>query len=164
MVELTTDRRERVAPGARLHASRDVAERHRAGASDQTLEVRGARPLKPGADETTGLGRWVVSFAGVRSREQAESLRGLALTAEALATGDDLWVHQLIGAEVRLPDGTAVGVVKEVEANPASDLLVLEGGTLIPLTFVTSHGDGEVVVEVPNGLLDSAGQHGAKEP
>lgn len=93
------------------------------------------------------------SFAGVTTREQAESLRGLALAAEALSTADDLWVHELIGAEVSLPDGTAVGVVKEVEANPASDLLVLRDGTLIPLTFVTAHGQGEVVIDPPAGLL-----------
>ena len=42
-----------------------------------------------------------------------------------------------------------------VEANPASDLLSLDGGGLIPLRFVTSSEPGvRVVVDIPDGLLD----------
>jgi 16S rRNA processing protein RimM len=44
--------------------------------------------------------------------------------------------------------------VESVQANPASDLLVLEDGGLIPLTFLVSHEDGRVVVDPPAGLLD----------
>ncbi len=44
-----------------------------------------------------------------------------------------------------------------VEANPASDLLVLDGGGLIPLRFVVGSSPGErVTVDVPDGLLDLA--------
>ena len=44
-----------------------------------------------------------------------------------------------------------------VEANPASDLLVLDGGALIPLRFVVGTVPGErVTVAVPDGLLDLA--------
>ena len=52
--------------------------------------------------------------------------------AEPLAdVGDDdddtLWIHELIGAEVVGVDGRSYGAVEAVEANPASDLLVLPG-------------------------------------
>ena len=41
-----------------------------------------------------------------------------------------------------------------VEANPASDLLVLESGHLVPMVFVVEATDGRVVVDPPAGLLD----------
>jgi 16S rRNA processing protein RimM len=52
-------------------------------------------------------------------------------------------------------DGVELGTVSGVEANPASDLLVLSGGGLIPLTFVTGSEPGvRVTVDIPDGLLD----------
>ena len=48
-----------------------------------------------------------------------------------------------------------LGTVVSVEANPASDLLVLDGGALIPLRFVVGNEPGvRVTVDVPDGLLD----------
>ena len=42
-----------------------------------------------------------------------------------------------------------------VEANPASDLLVLDSGALVPLTFVTSVDPNvRVDVDVPEGLFE----------
>ncbi len=57
---------------------------------------------------------------------------------------------------VRDAGGAALGRVAAVEANPASDLLVLESGGLIPMRFVTEHdADAHTVdVEIPEGLLD----------
>ena len=43
---------------------------------------------------------------------------------------------------------------KAVQANPASDLLVLDGGQLVPLRFVVEHGPGRVVIDPPAGLLE----------
>jgi 16S rRNA processing protein RimM len=63
-------------------------------------------------------------------------------------------VHQLIGMPVIAEDGITVGVVESVQANPASDLLVLDTGTLIPAVFVVERRDGAVVVDLPEGLLD----------
>ena len=64
-----------------------------------------------------------------------------------------LWVDE-IGAEVRTTDGATVGVVAAIEADPASDLLVLASGALIPSRFVVGPlSDGVIVVEVPEGLL-----------
>jgi 16S rRNA processing protein RimM len=102
-------------------------------------------------------GRLRVQFEGVSSREEAEAIRDVVLMGEPPGeseAGEDLWVHQLIGSTVFDTTGAEVGRVASVEANPASDLLVLEAGGLIPCRFVVSHGDGRVEVEVPEGLLD----------
>jgi len=40
-----------------------------------------------------------------------------------------------------------------VEANPAHDLLVLDGGGLVPMVFVVEHAEGRVVIDPPEGLL-----------
>jgi 16S rRNA processing protein RimM len=100
-------------------------------------------------------GRWIVKFAGVSGREEAEALRGAVLSAPALDDPDELWVHELVGAEVAGVDGRSYGPVVEVEANPASDLLVLEGGGLVPLRFVVAHDRDahRVVIDPPEGLL-----------
>jgi 16S rRNA processing protein RimM len=63
-------------------------------------------------------------------------------------------VHDLVGAEVLEPDGTRRGRVTAVVANPAADLLELDTGALVPLTFVVEHGGGRVVVDPPVGLFD----------
>ena len=68
---------------------------------------------------------------------------------------DALWVHELIGSLVDDGSGTELGRVTGVQANPASDLLVLDGGGLIPLRFVTGSDPGvRVTVDIPDGLLD----------
>jgi 16S rRNA processing protein RimM len=100
-------------------------------------------------------GLHLVRFVGVADRSAAEALRGLVLRAPALERPGTLWVHQLIGARVVSIGGAELGTVAAVEANPASDLLVLDGGGLIPLRFMVSHSPGdEVVVDIPQGLLD----------
>ena len=68
---------------------------------------------------------------------------------------DALWIHELIGSEVEDTDGRQLGTVEAIEANPASDLLVLGGGALIPLRFVVASEPGvRITVDVPDGLLD----------
>ena len=107
---------------------------------------------------TPHQGRWIVAFEGVGDRDGAEALRGTVLMAEPLAGGaddDTLWIHELIGAEVVGVDGQSYGAVEAVEANPASDLLVLPGGKLVPLVFVVSGPTaGRLVIDPPAGLLD----------
>lgn len=132
IVELFTDRTERLAPGTSLSTE------------GGPLVVERSSPH---------LGRWIVQFDGVAGVDGAEALRGVVLSAEPLEDPDALWVHELVGAEVVGVDGTAYGQVQAVEANPASDLLVLDGGGLVPLRFVVSHGDGRVVIDPPAGLL-----------
>jgi 16S rRNA processing protein RimM len=132
VVALSTNRPERVATGAVLHVD------------GRPLTVSASRPHQH---------RWIVRFDGVDSREAAEALHGSLLRAEPLDDPDALWVHELIGGTVVDQHGTSHGPVLEVELNPAADLLVLEGGALVPLTFVVEHGDGRIVVDVPEGLL-----------
>jgi 16S rRNA processing protein RimM len=99
--------------------------------------------------------RFVVHFEGIDSVEAAQSLRGLVLRAEPLEDPDALWVHELVGAEVfDAGDGRLLGRVAAVVENPASDLLELEDGALVPLRFVVAHEPGRVCVDLPAGLLD----------
>ena len=100
--------------------------------------------------------RWLVRFDEVRTRDDAEAVSGTVLRAEAVV--DDrasYWVHDLIGAEVVDADGVAHGRVTEVLENPASDVLVLDRGPLVPLRFATWDDDGRLVVDGPEGLLDA---------
>ena len=97
---------------------------------------------------------WDVQFAGVESRADAEALHGLVLRAEPLDDPDALFVHELIGSEVVDEAGTVLGTVESVEQNPASNLLVLDSGGLIPLRFLVERRGDCLVVEVPQGLLD----------
>jgi len=112
------------------------------------LEVAAATPHQ---------GRWIVAFAGISSRNEAETYRGTVLSAEPLDDddgGDTLWVHELVGSEVVDKAGRSYGAVLAVEANPASDLLVLKGDRLVPLVFVVLKAPGRIVIDPPAGLLD----------
>ena len=84
------------------------------------------------------LNKYVVNFAGIDSREQAEALRGSVLYAPPLDDPDELWVHQLVGAKVVDQAGISRGEVVSVVANPACDLLELVDGTLVPSRFVVA--------------------------
>ena len=137
VVELVTNREERVATGAVLRSG------------DRPLEVVRARPFS-----ATGAGRWIVTFRGVGDLNGAEALRDAVLCAPPLDDPDALWVHDLIGATVVDAGGEALGTVTAVQANPASDLLVLSTGALIPLHFVTGRAAATVTVDLPAGLLD----------
>ena len=135
MLTLTTDRTERADPGTVLYAG------------ERSLLVEESRPHQ---------GRFIVHFAGVDTREAAEELRGVVLTADPLAgaDADDLWAHELIGSVVVDRGGTELGSVVAIEANPAHDLLVLDGGGLVPMVFVVEQRPGVVTVDPPAGLLD----------
>ncbi len=137
IVELTTNRDERVLAGTVL--------RRRSGGDLRILEsspMGGARR------------RWIVTFEGVVDRAGADGLRGEQLLAAPIDDADELWVHDLIGTEVRDGDGVTHGTVTSVEANPASDLLVTDTGALVPLRFVVERGAGWVRVDPPDGLFD----------
>lgn len=129
-----------------------MAPRTRLTGGERSFEVKTATRLP----DVGGQARWLVFFSGMDTREAAEAVRGIVLQAEPLDLVDEdtLWIHELVGAELFDTSGEVVGTVAEVEANPASDLLVLEDGRVIPLTFVTRSGDGTLVVDGPPGLLD----------
>ena len=90
----------------------------------------------------------------MHTREAADELREAVLLAPAVADPQALFVHDLVGCQVVEVDGTARGEVVAVQANPASDLLVMEDGNLVPLRFVVGRQEGRLVVEVPAGLFD----------
>jgi 16S rRNA processing protein RimM len=99
--------------------------------------------------------RYIVRLEGVTERGVAETWRGVILRAEPLDDDEGaLWVHELVGAEVALLDGSVVGTVEEVQANPAADLLVLDTGALVPVVFVTDQTPGRVTIDPPDGLFD----------
>ena len=138
LVKLTSDRTSRLDPGSVL-----VTERGPLTVVQSSLHND----------------RWIVRFDEIDGRDDADVWRGTLLQAEATddpadGDGDGFWVHQLVGAAVVLVDGTEVGVVREVEANPASDLLVLDTGTLVPLVFVVDRAPGRVTIDPPDGLLE----------
>ena len=136
-MSLVSNRDERTAPGARLWAD------------GRELVVERARPDKD---------RWIVQFEGVTNRDQAERLRGVELTASRLVDDiedDVLWVDDLIGLHVE-DRGVRRGCVTAVQQNPASDLLVLESGVLVPSRFVVEVVDDVVITDCPSGLFELA--------
>jgi 16S rRNA processing protein RimM len=135
-VRLTADIPERVTPGSVFQTTRGP------------LTVERSKPFQQG---------YIIAFAGIADRNEAELLRGLLLKAEPLDLDDDdvIWIDDLFNALVVSTDGVERGRVVEVEENPAADLLVLDSGVLIPLTFVVEVEPNErIVVEVPEGLFE----------
>ena len=134
VVRFTSEREERRAVGAVVLGP------------DGPLTVAAARHLSGGD--------WVVRYAEVPDRGAAEALHGAVLSAEAIDDPDELWVHQLLGSLVVDQDGCERGTVAEVHEGVAADLLVLDTGHLVPVTFVVGHGPGRIEVDVPDGLFD----------
>ena len=114
-------------------------------------------------------GRLLLSFEGVHDRTAAEGLRGLLLEVER---GDDetpddpeeFYDSALIGCEVVLRDGTAIGTITEVAHLPAQDLLVVDrspGEVLVPFVErfvpVVDIAARRVVIDPPPGLLEDVG-------
>ena len=141
VVNLVTNRMERIAAGQRLTV-------RRAGSppNDATeLMVTSSRPFGH---------RHLVYFEGVSTREAAEALRGAQLLAPPVEDPGAMFVHDLIGSEVIDVGGASHGIVAAVEANPASDLLVGEAGWLVPLRFVVERRGRQLVVDAPEGLFE----------
>ena len=146
VVALTSDREERVAVGSRLETDRGP------------LVVASARrEHRKGQQRHTGqyTSHWVVAFDGYAGRDAAEALRDLVLRAEPIDDPDALWVDDLVGSAVELVgSGERIGTCVAVIANPASDLLELDTGALVPVVFLVERAPGRLVVDPPDGLLD----------
>jgi 16S rRNA processing protein RimM len=112
-------------------------------------------------------GRFVVHFAGIEDRTAAESLRGQTLTIDVDPTElpedpDEFYDHQLVGLNVKLEDGSLVGVVGEVIHLPSQDLLSVkrEGDTEVLIPFVLEFvpeidlDTKTVTITPPPGLLN----------
>jgi 16S rRNA processing protein RimM len=133
-VDLSSDRVERLAPGVTL------------------LSERGPLVVLEAAAHQA---RFIVSFDRIHSREEAERWRGVVLSAPRIRDESVIWIDQLFGAEVVDTQGVLRGVVVDVEANPASDLMVLDSGALVPLTFVvTLEANTRVEIDAPEGLFE----------
>jgi 16S rRNA processing protein RimM len=110
----------------------EVTDRYAPGAvfsleDGRTLTVRAARPHQQ---------RLLVTFVEIADRTEAERIRGqvLLVPAELAPTIDEedrFWVHQVVGLEVVTEEGRSLGRIVEVQANPANDLWVTDGGVLI---------------------------------
>ena len=98
--------------------------------------------------------RWLVTFEEVRDRASAQRFTNAPAFAEPLDDPEELWVHELIGSRVVEADGTPRGTCVAVIDNPAADLIELDSGALVPVVFVTSHADGEIVIDPPAGLFE----------
>ena len=136
VVSLITPRLERLAAGSVLQTDRGP------------VTVQSSRPHQH---------RFLVRFDRITDRDAAEGWRGVVLSAPPVLDADDgtLWLHELVGATVVDQHGTSHGTVVALLDNPASDLLELADGRLIPLVFVVGHEPGvRIDVDVPSGLLD----------
>ena len=145
VVRLLTNNPDRLDAGSPLVADTSAGLR--------SLTVTASRPHRD---------RHLVTLEGVSDRSGAEALAGAVLFAEPVTDDPSgYWIHDLVGAEVVDPAGVVRGSVVAVVANPASDLLELDSGPLVPLRFATwapGAGPGEaqpprLVVDGPVGLL-----------
>jgi 16S rRNA processing protein RimM len=135
LVDLSSDRVERLAPGTTL------------------LSDRG--PLVVVAAAVHQKTRFIVTFDRIATREEAEHWRGVVLSAPRIEDPSVIWIDQLFGAQVIDANGVRRGVVVDVEANPASDLMVLDTGALVPLTFVVGvEANQRVDIDPPEGLFE----------
>lgn len=135
IVSLSTDRTERLDPGSVLETDRGP------------LTVVRAAPHQH---------RWRVQFEGFGSREEVEPLHGLVLRATPIDDPDVWFVHDLVGCEVLLADGSPVGRCTAIVENPAYDMVEVDGAALVPMPFVVDVDDGVITIDPPDGLFDLA--------
>ncbi len=134
IVHLFSDLPERLEPNSVLQTDRGP------------LRVISAKPHQ---------GQYIVQFDGTSDRNASEALRSVVLRAAPIDVEGVLWVHELIGCTVSSTSGEDFGVVRAVEQNPASDLLVTSTKQLVPLAFIVEHEPNvAIVVDVPEGFLD----------
>jgi 16S rRNA processing protein RimM len=108
---------------------------------------------------------WLVKFQGVEGREGLDPWRGLFLAVPAeeltpLAEGE-VYLHDLAGFSVRLPDDTPLGLVSAVYELPAGVMIEVQGPKrefLLPYkkAFVqqVDRDARRLVVTPPEGLVD----------
>ena len=108
---------------------------------------------------------WLVKFEGADGREALEPWRGrfLAMPAEQLTppAEGEVYLHELQGFSVRLPDETPLGLVSAIYELPAGLMIEVQGPKrefLLPYKkeFVRSvdREGRRLVVTPPEGLVD----------
>jgi len=109
--------------------------------------------------------QWLVKFAGADRREAIDPWRGLflAVPSEELTppVGDEVYLHELDGFAVRLPDETPLGLVTAVYELPAGVMIEVQGPKrefLLPYKkeFVqqVDRPGRRLVVTPPEGLIE----------
>lgn len=96
---------------------------------------------------------YLALFEGITSRTSVEAIVGEKLFGQPIEDEETMWVHELIGKDVVDGSGRGIGSVVAIETNPASDLLVLEEGVVIPLIFMVGQVEQIIHVDIPPGLL-----------
>jgi len=99
-------------------------------------------------------GKWLFKFVGIKTREQAQALAKSALMALPIEVVGKVMTNQLIGKTLKDQTGQARGEITAILENPASDLLELDDGRLVPMQFFVKVVDDEVLVEVPDGIFE----------
>lgn len=112
-------------------------------------------------------GRLLVTFAGCRSRDQADALHGTVLFVDAsddppLDDPDEFYDAQLVGLRAETGTGLVLGTVTEVVHTGGQDLLAVgrQGGGELLVPFVAQIvptvdlPGGRLVVHPPEGLLE----------
>lgn len=108
---------------------------------------------------------WLIKFAGADGREAIDPWRGLflAVPADELTPpeGDEVYLHELDGFAVRLPDETPLGLVSAVYELPAGLMIEVQGPKrefLLPYKkeFVrqVDRAGRKLVVTLPEGLIE----------
>jgi 16S rRNA processing protein RimM len=108
---------------------------------------------------------WLIKFAGVESREALDAFRQhfLGVPADRLAplAEDEVYLHELDGFSVRLPDETPLGLVSAVYELPAGLMIEVQGPKrefLLPYKkeFVrqVDRAGRRLVVTPPEGLIE----------
>ena len=121
----------------------------------RTLVIASVKPYRD-----KGL---LLHFEGVRSRIEAENLRGILLTVDADTRRDleedEFWPDDLTGLDAVAPDGSALGVVDRIEFGPGQDRLVVKTplGVEVEVPFVSAivgdPANGQIVIDAPEGLF-----------
>ena len=149
VADIETDFPERIVAGMEVGVGDDAPERR--------LTLDNVRLHKGG---------WLLSFLGISTVEEAETLRDrwlfLPEQGRAELPENFYYDHELVGARCRLPDGRDVGVVTEVVHGPGNALLSVrrpDGGEglvpfVSPIVVRVDSVAGEVVIDPPAGLLD----------
>jgi len=149
LVEVLSDAPDRFEAGATMDAGDP-------GGEHKPLTVRRSRRDRD---------RLLVSFAGVRNRDQAGALRGLLLSipgADAAPPAEGAFYEwQIVGLAAVDEDGASLGRVVRIDERAGNDLWVIDTGngeTLVPAVaeFIRSVDleAGTVVIHVIPGLFE----------
>ena len=109
--------------------------------------------------------QWLVKFAGADGRDALDPWRGLfvAVPEERVTppAEGEVYLHELAGFSVRLPEGTALGLVSAVYEMPAGVMIEVQGPKrefLLPYRkeFVreVDRAERRLVVTPPEGLIE----------